>query len=105
MTATTKAAKMKANAELTKAERAEAARWKVCNSCGMERRLRAVDDGTMVWVNHNRYVPVERAPGQLPGEMQPCPGSGQQPAPQDAPPPTVFTDEAYAPSGRLPVAR
>lgn len=89
----TKAAKVKAQAELTKTERAEASLWKVCNSCGMERRLRPDDDGTMVWANHNRYVPVERAPDQLPGRMVPCPGSGQPPTPQaeDAPV-AVFAD-------------
>ena len=74
MAATTKALNAKANAEKTKAERAEDARWKVCNSCGMERRLRPTVDGdgappgTMVWAAHNRWDARQYA-------MVPCLGS------------------------------
>ena len=97
------ATKAAARAEKTKAELEEDARWARCNSCGMERRLRPVNDdgappGTMVWADHNMYVPTPGAtPDQLPGEMQPCPGSSQPPQVQNAPP-AVFADDAHSPA-------
>jgi len=44
----------KANAEKSKAARAEDARWSRCNGCDMQRRI--VDaDGVKVMVEHNKY--------------------------------------------------
>lgn len=88
----TKAAKIKAQAELTtKAERAEDARWRTC-LCGMSRKLREDDAGVLRWADHARYVPGIQPDGR-PGRMSWCEGSGTEPpAPPDTPPPSLFTD-------------
>ena len=69
----------KANAEKTKAERAEDARWARCNGCDMSRRI---VDGMMV--EHNRWDVTTQG-------MVWCSGSGQ-PVQAGAAPQAVFTD-------------
>lgn len=81
--ATKAAAAAKANAEKTKAERAEDARWRTCPGYSpLQRRVIKVD-GTIVLCDHRSWN------GQ---EMVFCRRSGQPPQAQNAPPPTVLTN-------------
>jgi hypothetical protein len=78
-------AKTKASEEAdvarTKVARAAQDRlWPVC-VCGMARRLQRDADGVLRWANHRRYIPLgaSHEPGQVPGVMVACAGSGSEP--------------------------